>query len=253
MHIFNQIKTIFSFFLTTTLKSRRTKTFFFISLIPSIIIIIVNIAGKGDINPEFNNLFQKIGIIFFFGFFIQILALFYGTSIINDEVNDKTLIYLTTKPISKSSILLGKYLANFVISLLIMVIGLAISYIAALKGHTFDPFEILATFGIAAITILLYMALFTLFGTTLKRPIMIGLMYIFGWELILTPLIGGTLQKFSFAFYLNKLLPGNIFEYKSYPSSVSLSLIVLFISSIIFMAISIFAFKKKEYNMSDAS
>ncbi len=119
MNTINHIKTVFSFFLKISLKSRKTKLFFFLSILPSIIIIIINIINKGSSDPAFNNMFEKIGLIYFFVFYIQALALFLGTSIINDEVSDKTLIYLTTKPISKSSILIGKYFAYYINALFV--------------------------------------------------------------------------------------------------------------------------------------
>ncbi len=248
MNTINHIKTVFSFFFKNSLKSRKTKLFFFLSIIPSIIIIIINIVNKGSSDPAFNNLFEKIGLIYFFVFYIQALALFLGTSIINDEVSDKTLIYLTTKPISKSSILIGKYLAYYINALLIVIIGVLLAFISDYKMGL-NLTTIILILGIAAIALLSYMAMFNLFGTVLKRPIMIGLVFVFGWE-PLASLIGGTVQKFSYAYYINFLLPGNIYELKSSPSSAFISIIMLLGFAIIFLGISIYTFKKKEYNLS---
>lgn len=252
MNIINQIKTIFSFFLKISLKSRRTKIFLILSLIPSLIIMIVNIAGKGEANTDFENLFYKIGMIFFFGFFIQVLSLFFGTSIINDEIHDKTLIYLTTKPVSKSSILIGKFIANYLISLILIAIGITVAYISSLNGNSFYFSELISIYGTVLIALFSYMGLFTLFGTRLKRPIMIGLIFCFGWEPI-AKLIAGTIQNFSLAFYINKLIPNNILEYKSFPSSISISISILLLSALFFIGFSIFIFVKKEYILSDAS
>ncbi len=248
MNTINHIKTVFSFFLKISLKSRKTKLFFFLSILPSIIIIIINIINKGSSDPAFNNMFEKIGLIYFFVFYIQALALFLGTSIINDEVSDKTLIYLTTKPISKSSILIGKYFAYYINALFIVLIGVLVAFISDYKmGLSITT--IISVLGIAAIALLSYMAIFNLFGTILKRPIMIGLVFVFGWEPLVS-LIGGTVQKFSYAYYINFLLPGNIYELKSSPSSAFISIIMLLSFAIIFLGISIYTFKKKEYNLS---
>jgi hypothetical protein len=52
---------------------------------------------------------------FFIRFSVPVLGVFYGTSLIADEVEDKTITYLFTRPIPRGAILLGKYLAYLVV------------------------------------------------------------------------------------------------------------------------------------------
>src|SRR5438477_13111810 len=54
-------------------------------------------------------------------FLVPVLGVFYGTSLIADEVDDKTLTYLFTRPISRSAVLLGKYLAYLVCTILLVL------------------------------------------------------------------------------------------------------------------------------------
>ena len=49
--------------------------------------------------------------VFFVRFSVPVLGVFYGTSLIADEVDDKTITYLFTRPIPRGGVLLGKYLA----------------------------------------------------------------------------------------------------------------------------------------------
>ena len=42
---------------------------------------------------------------------VPILGVFYGTSLMADEVEDKTITYLFTRPIPRGAVLIGKYLA----------------------------------------------------------------------------------------------------------------------------------------------
>ena len=44
-------------------------------------------------------------------FIVPVLGVFYGTALIADEVEDKTITYLFTRPIPRGAVLLGKYLA----------------------------------------------------------------------------------------------------------------------------------------------
>ena len=55
--------------------------------------------------------FTEILMVFFLQFYIVILALFYGTSITAEEVENRTLCYLITRPIPKPAIVLGKFAA----------------------------------------------------------------------------------------------------------------------------------------------
>src|SRR5438874_13066648 len=54
-------------------------------------------------------------------FILPILGVFYGTSLIADEVDDKTITYLFTRPIRRSAVLIGKYLAYLVCRLLLEI------------------------------------------------------------------------------------------------------------------------------------
>ena len=86
------IKTVFSFFLKTGMRAKRTKLFFFFSFIPVIIFIIIRIVSL--VNPQtdipVSRLFSQIASTFYFQIFIQILVLFYGSSVLNDEIENKT-------------------------------------------------------------------------------------------------------------------------------------------------------------------
>ena len=54
-------------------------------------------------------------------FIVPVLGVFYGTSLIADEVDDKTITYLFTRPIPRSAVLLGKYLAYLVCTMLLVL------------------------------------------------------------------------------------------------------------------------------------
>src|SRR6266436_1482000 len=49
--------------------------------------------------------------VFYLRFTVPVLGVFYGTSLSADEVEDKTITYLFTRPIPKGAVLVGKYVA----------------------------------------------------------------------------------------------------------------------------------------------
>ena len=54
-------------------------------------------------------------------FIVPVLGVFYGTSLIADEVDDKTITYLFTRPIPRGAVLLGKYLAYLACTVLLVL------------------------------------------------------------------------------------------------------------------------------------
>ena len=54
-------------------------------------------------------------------FIVPVLGVFYGTSMIADEVEDKTITYLFTRPIQRRAVILGKYAAYLVCTLLLVL------------------------------------------------------------------------------------------------------------------------------------
>ena len=68
-------------------------------------------------------------------FLVVILTLFYGTSVCSEEIEGKTLPYLTTRPLTKSGIVIGKFAAYTALSALMVFVSLAASYLI-MNGST---------------------------------------------------------------------------------------------------------------------
>lgn len=255
------IKTIFSFFFKSGFRAKRTKLFFLFSLIPPLIFIIINVVYL--LNPEkhfqTSKLFVSVGASFYFQLFIPLISLFYGSSVINDEIDNKTLIYLTTSSVSKASVLMGKFLTNFLISAITVISGIFISYVILFNVNVlrFVHLKDLSIFaGVALLAILTYSMLFTLFGTLLKKSVLVGVFFIFGWESVVQFFPGAT-QKLTINHYIKSLLPANISSSRSIlsfqlqPSSTFESIITLLLMALLFLILSIFIFYKKEFTLSD--
>lgn len=255
------IKAIFSFFFKAGIRSKRARWFFIVSLIPAVIFIIVHIVDL--LNPgrslSISSLFAQVGGVFYYQLFIQFLCLFYGSSVLNDEVDNKTLVYLTTSPVSKGSILAGKFLAHWLISAIIIVSGLVIAFVLSNFSNLLkaDYLQKLGIFvGVALLAISAYSSLFTFLGTFLKKSILVGLFFIFGWEAIVQ-FFPGTTQKLTITHYIKSLLPArfsgtnSILAFHLQPSSAAESIITLLLITVFFLAFSTFLFYKKEYTLSE--
>jgi ABC-2 type transport system permease protein len=207
---------VFDLSLGEMLWSRRT---IFMALVvgsPVLLAVVARIVQASGIAPlrvngvrvDAASMFGMMIWVLFLRFIIPVLGVFYGTSLVADEVEDKTITYLFTRPVRRGAVLVGKYLAYLACTTMVVLPAVMIVYFLLV------PFaEIPASFmwlitdlGLLAIGIAAYGAVFTLVGAVMKRPLVVGLIFAFGWEQ-LAMLLPGYLRRFTLAYYLQALVP----------------------------------------------
>ncbi len=260
MNSIQDTKIIFSFFLKKELKTKRTRFFLIISCMPIITQIVIKII---ELTSQYSNvtgpkIFASAIIPFYFALFVQFIALFFGSSTINDEVDNKTLIYLTTSPISKKSILFGKFLAGYTTALVIILSGLilsfVISYFDRINGAMINLF--LGIIGSTIIALLVYSAFFCFLGSFMKKSMIFGIIFILGWERGIQILPGFT-QKLSLKYFVTCILPidlpkdGGFLTQNIALVSVLEAVITMLLLTVIFLYVSSWIFKHKEYDLAD--
>jgi ABC-type transport system involved in multi-copper enzyme maturation permease subunit len=192
-------------------------------------------------------------------FIVPVLGVFYGTALIADEVDDKTITYLFTRPIPRGAILLGKYLAYLACTALLILPSVVLVYFLVVPlgdggiGRAFPL--LLADLGMVAAGLAAYGAVFAAVGARLKRPLVIGLVFAFGWEpgVLLFP---GYLKRLTVAYYLQALVPHAMPEdssiavllqvFREVPG-VGLSLIALAVITAGLLAVAMRAVASREY------
>ncbi len=159
--------------------------------------------------------------VFYLRFTVPVLGVFYGTSLMADEVEDKTITYLFTRPIRRGAVLFGKYLAYLACTIFVVLPSVVIVYllVVPLQGSLGGSFlDLLKDLSLLALGLAVYGALFAFVGAKFKRPLLIGLIFIFGWEQAALA-FPGYLKKFTAAYYLQGLVP------HAMPNDSALSLI----------------------------
>jgi ABC-2 type transport system permease protein len=164
------------------------------------------VNGAGLTGPT---LFGILIWLLFVRFVVPVLGVFYGTALIADEVDDKTITYLFTRPIPRAAVLLGKYLSYLACVALLVLPSVVVVYflVVPIGGHIGESFpSLVADLGMLVVGLASYGAVFALVGAQLKRPLIIGLVFIFGWESTVL-LIPGYLKRLTVAYYLQALVP----------------------------------------------
>jgi ABC-type transport system involved in multi-copper enzyme maturation permease subunit len=146
---------------------------------------------------------------FYLRFTVPVLGVFYGTALIADEVDDKTITYLFTRPIRRGAVLVGKYLAylavtSFVVLPSVMLVYLLVAPINGSLGASFIP--LLKDLALLALGLATYGAFFAFVGAKFSRPLLTGLIWVFGWEQAALA-FPGYLKRFTIAYYLQALVP----------------------------------------------
>ena len=119
---------------------------------------------------------------------LPLVMLLLATAAFGNEVSDRTLVYLVTKPVARWRIVLPKLLAAIVVGGLPValsgVLAVALIQQGAARGAAATGLGVLA--GAAA-----YAAIFTWAGLATKHALVIGLVYVFLWEAALAAYLDG--------------------------------------------------------------
>lgn len=159
---------------------------------------------------------------FYLRFSVPVLGVFYGTALIADEVEDKTITYLFTRPIPRGAVLIGKYLAYLACTVFVVLPSVVLVWLLIISigggqlGANFP--DMVKDLGLLALGLALYGALFAFVGAAIKRPLLFGLVFVFGWEQAMLAL-PGYLKRFTVAYYLQGLVP------QAMPSDSAMSLV----------------------------
>jgi ABC-type transport system involved in multi-copper enzyme maturation permease subunit len=220
---------VFDFSLSQMLWSRRTIFMLLVVGVPVILALVVRaIDAMSGSSMQVNGvamdgpaIFGMMIWMFFVRFSVPVLSIFYGTSLIADEVEDKTITFLFTRPIPRGAVLVGKYLAFLASTLIVvlpsvMLVWLLVVPIRGSLGASFVP--LVKDLLILATGFAVYGAFFAFVGAKFKRPLMIALFFVFAWEnaALLFP---GYMRRFTIAHYLQGLVP------HAMPSDSTVSLI----------------------------
>ena len=156
-------------------------------------------------------LYPQISFFLFLHFLLPLMSVFIGTAIIADEVEERTLPYLLVRPIPRRTIVIAKTLAGALTVGLILFVSLGLTYSilvidGGVKGWISNIPKLLQSGGVLLLGLLVYVPIFGFFGGTVKRPVLAGLLFTFGWESTVG-FFPGNVKLISVVHYLHVLYP----------------------------------------------
>ena len=213
---------VLEFTLGEMLWSRRTVFMALVVVVPVAVALglrvlvgldFLNFGGRVDGRPlvvDGPAIFGGMVWVLYLRITVPVLGVFYGTALIADEVEDKTLTYLFTRPVSRGAVLFGKYLGYLVCTSLVVLPSVVLVYfivVPLMGGHIGEHFpSLVIDLGLLGLGLAVYGSLFALVGAWFKHPLLTGLVFVFGWEPVAT-VIPGYMKNFTIAYYLQGLVP----------------------------------------------
>lgn len=197
---------IFTLTLRALARNRRSLVVVALLCVP-VLLALVYVASEGKSTGE--SFVIQLFVQLVLPILVPLTALIFATSALGGEIEDRTLVYLTLKPVSRLVVIVAKLLASALITTILVEISLAATYLIGTQGTgTAQNFGAILLAGLVGC--LAYSSLFLLVGLWLpRRGLLVGFLYVLLWEGIASQLSTG-LATFSVRRYVEGTLDANL-------------------------------------------
>jgi len=202
---------VFDLALGQMLWGRRTTLLVLAAGLPVLLAVVTRMTlSTGSAVVQINGrqigseaVFSTAITLLYLRFIVPAVGVFYGTSLIADEVEDQTITYLFVRPIPRGAIVLGKYLAYLLCVTSLVLPSAAVVFMVMVPFQDMAPLfgSFVRNLGVLALGLGAYGAVFLWAGALFRRPLVGGLLFVFGWEQ-LAAVLPGYLGRFTIAHYL---------------------------------------------------
>lgn len=207
------MKYLVTFFLRNGIHSRRTWWLALLGLLPVGCAMLLWMA-KPLLEEEgvtVFGLFPDVGLLLFLNILLPLMAVFVGTAVIADEVEERTLSYLITRPRPRGTIVLAKLAAGYITLASVLALSLFLTFMVLVLeegsgGLTGNLGLLLKCEAVMLLGIAAYLPLFAISGGLIKRPVLVGLFFAFGWERLVA-FLPGNIRLMTVIHYLHELFP----------------------------------------------
>lgn len=247
------------------LRQRRIIFATLICFLPVLIPLMMAFFSKGQNSDPGLETFVSLSTTIYVYALCPLLALFFATMLVGQDVEAHTIPYILTRPLPRSAWVFGKFLSFLITASVVMGIALALLFGACTSLANFpinmDNITLTAhiwfasVFGLAG-----YGSLMMFLGSFSKRPIIIGVILIYAWQFV-AMLAPGFIDFFTIRRYLNTILPSlaaqkdsevfntafGDFEKHFVSLGSTQAIITLSIISLAFIGLTVFAVRNREY------
>lgn len=189
--------------LRDAVRPKRLATALLLILLPAILGLGARFLSPAD---EFvaSDTYDTLAAFLIFTFVLPILSVIYGTGVVSQEIEGKTIVYLLTRPHPRWRILLSKVVVCVFVVFATVALAILALALALYDPATFKMSEVTQDIPAAFMGALCYSSVFVLLGAAIPRPLTYGLMFVFAWE-TWVPRLPGQFVRLSIMTYLRVL------------------------------------------------
>jgi ABC-type transport system involved in multi-copper enzyme maturation permease subunit len=205
---------------TRLLKDGKTWIFNILMLLPIFAGPIVAIVSENITADEYMSLYSDIMFMGYFGIIIPLFTMYIASMMFSDEMGDRSITYLTVRPIKRFELIIVKYLSYLSIVPIFVILVTFLNYIAfgVVGEFTISTFNMFWYYDMALwflltafISSAVYGALFMFIGLLFKNPLWFGLFFVFIWEFVLAS-FSQTLNSLTIGYYIKSLIVFDIYR-----------------------------------------
>ena len=248
------------FFVSLERMLPRPRSFFVFLLLflPVVLAAVARAYAPSDVPLTGFEFYGVVVALFYVRNLLPLVALLFGSALISDAVDSKTITYLLTRPISRLSIFVGEFLAYLVTVLTLTVPCVVLTYLVLCvgtpQGAGFGAIDLIQDLGACVLTLFTYGAVFALLGVSLKKPLIPGLLFLFVWEGFVSN-FPGDLPNYTLSAYARSLIrhrpaEEGLAELFSKFFGVGESVLTLGIVGVVALALAVWIFSRREYVIS---
>jgi hypothetical protein len=214
-------------------------------------------TDDGDDEESGHVIFMRIGRVLYFTFIIPIIILLYISRSVAEDRENRTMTYFLSRPISKPSILFSKYTSAYLAAMLMIIPSMILTYFIT-SGYkdgmdvAVDNIIILETFiGVTILGLLVYSAIFTLYAALFKHPLIIGLIYSFFFDQLISYL-PFKINRMGISYYLVDIAGSQLKSYNAIeiyePIDPWWADTILCVTTLILIFVSIIFYTEKDFH-----
>jgi ABC-2 type transport system permease protein len=192
--------------LTRVVFSRRSLLCLLLAAIPVVVALLVAQFGR-KVSP--GDLATHVGYFLQLQVVLPVLGLIAGSAAVAEEVEDRTITFLVSRPIPRASLLFGRWCAILVYLSCVLALSTA-AMLAAAAGARGAGLPLGADIqgpllGAVLVGGVVYSAIFASLGVFTRHPVIVGLAYAFAIEGFVANLPTST-QAITIQFYLRSVI-----------------------------------------------
>ncbi len=196
---------------TMMIRHKRIVLAALVTLAPVIIPLLLPLLTKSEFSEDGIKIFKFLMEQIYLKAMAPLLALFFGCMLIGEDIEQQTIPYIVTRPIPRSALVLGRFGAYVFMSAVILLTSVVLTFAACTAVGKLEfcreTIVLLAHYaGVGVASLLGYGALTTFLGAISRKPIIIGVLFMFGWQRLAT-IVPGAVDFLTIEKYLNALLP----------------------------------------------